>query len=406
MSAAARRLLTVLVLALLAAAGLAFAFWPQPELVDFAAADRGPLRVTIDDEGETRVKDVYVVSAPVGGRVLRLGSEVGDRVVEGETVLATIRETEPAFLDARAREEAVARIAAAEAAARLAGTELARAEAELRFAQSELARNRRLVQHEVVSEQAIERAETEVRVREAARASMAATRQLRLAELAAARAALIGPASDAGSADCGCLEVRAPISGTVLQLHQKSENVVVAGAPLLELGDPGNLEVVVDLLSQDAVRARPGAPVLIEDWGGSEPLQGWVERVEPFGFTKVSALGIEEQRVNVIIDFVDPKAARQLGHGFRVITRIVEWQSEDALRVPLGALFRDGEAWAVFKLTDGRAALQQVKIGHQNEQHAELLEGLAAGDQVVLHPSDRIADGTRIEARDTAVAGP
>jgi predicted ABC-type transport system involved in lysophospholipase L1 biosynthesis ATPase subunit len=226
--------------------------------------------------------------------------------------------------------------------------------------------------------------------------------QVRESELETARAALIEPGVDpmtGARAGC-CVELRAPVSGRILRILDESEEVVLAGTPLLEIGDPDDLEVVVDLLSQDAVRVAPGALVLIEGWGGGALLNGRVQRVEPYEFTKVSALGIEEQRVNVIIDFVDPAAARRaLGHGYRVMARIVVWQADDVVILPVGALFRRGDAWAVYVDEDGRARERAVAIGHRNSLYAEVLEGLEPGDAVVLHPGDRIAADVRIVAR-------
>ena len=219
---------------------------------------------------------------------------------------------------------------------------------------------------------------------------------MRRAELETARAALIMPdqpvPDDNGSRVC-CVPLPAPVSGRVLRVLQESESIVAAGTPLVEIGDPDDLEVVVELLSEDAVRVPPDAPVLIEGWGGGQPLEGRVRRVEPFGFTKVSALGIEEQRVTVVIDFAgDPATRAGLGHGYRVDVQIVEWQGEDVLRVPLSALFRDGDAWAAFAVEDGRARLRRAVLGHIGAMRAEVREGLANGVSVIVHPDDRIMD--------------
>jgi HlyD family secretion protein len=214
----------------------------------------------------------------------------------------------------------------------------------------------------------------------------------------AARARLISPTSGRSSAKF--LEVRAPISGTVMRLPRESEANVAAGSPLIELGDPRNLEIVTDLLSADAVRIKPGASVSIENWGDSKPLHGKVRRIEPFGFTKISALGVEEQRVNVIIDITDPSALwARLGHGYRVIVRIAEWESPDSLQVPVSALFRDKGAWAVFVAEGGKARLAPVRIGRMNDETAEVLEGVESGKTVILHPSEKISDGTLIKER-------
>jgi len=388
-------------LAVLMAAGLAYSFWPRPVPVDLGAVSRGPLRVTIDDEGETRVKDVYVVSAPLSGRLLRIEQEVGDPVRANETVVATIRPREPALLDVRSHREAEAGVNAADAAMTLASAEQERARAELRFAETELLRKENLAERGNVSQRALDSARLEVKIRRAAVAAADAALQVKRFDLETARAHLIPPGSSAEAAETPCcIEVRAPVNGQILRIMRESESVVEAGEPLLEIGDPRQLEIVADLLSSDAMQASVDAPVLIEAWGGGAVLNGRVRRVEPYGFTKVSALGIEEQRVNVIIDFADAPAARaRLGHGYRVEVRIVVWQAEDVLRVPLGALFRAGEAWAVFVEGDGRSRLREVAIGHRNSAFAEIVDGLDDGARVVLHPSDRIADGTRIMER-------
>ena len=233
---------------------------------------------------------------------------------------------------------------------------------------------------------------------ETAKASL----RVREFELQTARAALLDPGSGRKNSDddhC-CFTVYAPVSGTILRVFQESEAVVTAGAPLVEIGDPADLEIVVDLLSTDAVKVSPGDGVLIEGWGG-EKLRGRVRRIEPFAFTKVSALGIEEQRVNVIVDFTDPPETwKRLGHGYRIIARIILWRGEDVLQVPLSALFRENGEWALFKAVDGRARLTPVSVGHMNSFNAEILSGVGAGDAIILHPSDRVRDGTRVIKRD------
>jgi HlyD family secretion protein len=385
-------------------AGLVYAFWPQPVPVDLGDVSRGPLEVTVNEEGETQVKDVYLVSAPLGGRLLRIDNEVGDWVEAGQTVLASIQPADPAFLDIRSQSEKEALVRAAEAARVLAGAEVERARAELNFAQSDFDRADRLYKRGTVSKRAQESAELEVKTRAAALTSAEAALRVKAFELETARASLISPTGphsewDGSSQSC-CVKVRAPVSGRILRVIQESESVILSGAPLLEIGDPRALEIVVDLLSADAVRVEEGASVWIEGWGG-ELLKGRVRRVEPYGFTKVSALGIEEQRVNVLIDFEDPPEAwRRLGHGYRVEVRIVIWSAEDVLRVPIAALFRDGNDWQIFLLSDGAAERRSILLGHYNNLAAEVRDGLREGDQVVLYPSDRVSEGTRIISRD------
>ncbi|MDH3913536.1 MAG: HlyD family efflux transporter periplasmic adaptor subunit, partial [Rhodospirillales bacterium] len=315
---------------------------------------------------------------------------------------ATIQPTAPTFLDLRGKRQAEAAVHAAEAALQLSEAELTRAQADLEFARSDLARARKLASGDTISQKTLDNAKREFKTSEAAVAAAEATLRVKSFDLETARASLIEPGSEAAArSDEGCcISVRAPVDGCVLRLVQESEAVIAAGAPLVEIGDPRDLEVVVDLLSRDAVRIREGAEVAIDEWGGEAAVKGRVRRIEPTGFTKVSALGIEEQRVNVIIDFTDPPARWQsLGHGYRVEAHIVVWQSEDALKVPVSALFRHGEDWAVFVVTEGRARLRRVVVGHRNSLAAEVLDGLEEGERVVLYPSDRVSDGVAVTAR-------
>jgi len=385
---------------------LAWAFWPRPLPVDTAEAKAGPMHVAITDEGQTRVKDVYRVSAPVAGRVLRIEADVGDSVVAGETVVVHLLPSAPAFLDARALSEAEAGVRAAEAAVELARAERRRAVAEVEYAKLEVDRVRDLVKREAKSVAELDRIELSLKIAKAADARAIAAINQRPAELETAKAVLIDPATpetvEAGRT-AGVVGIKAPVSGRVLAVLRESEGVVTAGTPLIELGDPKRLEVVVDLLTTSAVKVRPGDPVEIVEWGGDDVLKGRVARVEPTGFTKVSSLGIEEQRANVIIE---PEAGgadwSRLGHGFRVETRIIIWSADSVLRVPAGALFRLDRDWAVFKVVDGAARLQVVKVGHVSDAWGEIASGLAAGDTVIVHPARAVEDGLNVTRRKTA----
>jgi HlyD family secretion protein len=386
----------------LLAAALAWALWPAAVGVDAAEVTAGPMAVTIDEEGKTRVKDVFVVSAPQAGTVLRSPLLAGDEVRKGKTLVALLRPSPPPFLDLRTRLEAKAQAEAAAAAVRLAEAELAQATSEQRFAEAELKRARALAASSTVSERALERAEIDAAVRKAAVERAEASLAVRKREAESARARLVDPEdetlSGAGDAAC-CVELRAPVSGRVLRVHQTSEQVVAAGTPLAEVGDTRALEVVVEILSADAVRVAVGAAVAIVDWGGDR-LQGRVQRIEAAGFTKVSALGIEEQRVRVIIDLLPESLARhRLGHEYRVFTEIGVWHADNVLRVPLGALFRHRGEWVVYRIERGRARRVVLQLGQRNADHAQVVKGLAPGDRVILHPSDRVADGVRVEAR-------
>jgi HlyD family secretion protein len=387
--------------AVVLALALAWLFRPDAVPVDLATIARGPLMVAVSDEGETRVRDVYVVSAPVPGRMQRIDLEAGDQVVADSTVVARIEPSDPAFLDVRSAAEARAGVDAAAAARTHATAQVSRAQAELDFARAELERMRALARSHTVSANDLDAAERRAKTAVAALAEAQAERKVRESEYQVARARLLSPAATRRrSADCECVTVYSPVSGAVLRVVTESEGVVQAGAPLLEVGSPEQLEVVVDLLSADAVRVEAGQRVIIEAWGGEQPLAGRVRRVEPFGFTKVSALGIEEQRVNVVIDITEPRERwLRLGHGYRVEPRIVLWEADDVLRVPLSALFRHGERWAVFVAQDGRAVLREVEIGQGNGLEAEVRGGLVAGERIVLHPGDRVSEGARLVER-------
>lgn len=396
-----RRLFFWTPFAVLLVAGVFWLFRPQPVPVDMIMIERGAMRVTIDEDGETRIRDVFVVSAPIAGVKRRIALKVGDPVTANETIITSIVPTDPEFLDPRSEMQAQATVKAAEAALDFARADVHRAEAEFAFAQSELQRARRLSHSGSISESALDSAEREMRTREAALEEAQAQLGIKDFELERARAALVPPsASRAKREGCDCVNVYSPVDGRILRILAESESVVSAGAELAEIGDPGNLEIVSDLLSSDAVKVEAGQDVIIEEWGGDEPLSGVVRRVEPYGFTKISALGIEEQRVNVIIDINTPREQWQsLGHGFRVETRVVLWQSGDVLKIPLIALFRQGDEWAVFKVENGAAVSQIVRLGRRNGIEAEILDGLKEGDRIVLHPSGRVSGGASVVER-------
>lgn len=378
------------------AAGLIVAFHPHPLPADLAEVTRGPMDVRISAEGQTRVRDIYRISAPVAGEVQRLPVKVGDTVFAGDTLLAVLSPAAPDFLDRRGQAEAEAALAAAEAAATEADASVRRAEAALAYTQTELARIGVLARDGTASRRALDQVRSQADAAKATLDSARALLDVRRHELEAAQAHLMQPEDTATAGAC-CVQVRSPVDGRVLSLLQESRAVVPAGAPLVEIGDPAALEVVADVLSSDAVHIAPGASALLDDWGGA-PLAATVRTVEPAGFTKVSALGIEEQRVNIVLDFDAPPPAA-LGHGFRVMARIVVWQAEDAVSVPLGALFRTPKGWAAFRVEEGIARQHPVNVLRLGEDRAALADGLTAGDTVVLHPSDRIQDGVAVEPR-------
>jgi HlyD family secretion protein len=365
----------VLVLAALVVWGLL----PRPIETDFAQADRGTVRVELVDEGRTRMHDTYVISAPISGRVLRVDVEPGDTVAAG-AVIARMTRAAAGFLDTRS--DLSARAAVDASAAQLRSAETA-----LDLARREHDRTRLLAQQKLVSAAAVDASQAQLEAAQAARDAAEA-------ELTRARSAL----QPADRTVAGSVLVRAPVAGSVLRVPQKSENVVPAGSPLLEIGDASHVEVVAEYLSQDAVRMRPGQRAFIENWGGP-PLAATVERVEPVARMKVSALGVEEQRTNVILQFQDRAAAKALGHDYRVDARVVVDEQPDAVRVPLGALFRHGDGWATYRVVDGRARLTPLVTGIADENHRVVTQGVAAGDTVVLFPGNAVTDGQSVVQR-------
>lgn len=391
-----RRRIVLALIAVLVAWGLFLGFRPQPIEVDLGTASRAPLRVTIEQEGRTRVVDRYVVTAPVNGYARRVLLDVGNAVERG----ATLVELEPLraeVLDLRRRAEAEARIAAAATSVSTAEQRANAAASNAKLAQKELQRVRALRVAGHVSAAAEDRAASE------AESSAAEQRSAQFAiatarhELEAARTALKYAASGSNAEP---VAVRAPVAGQVLKIPHKSEGTVVAGQPLIEIGDPRALEVEVDLLSADAVRIHPGTRVVFERWGGEGTLEGVVRVVEPAGFTKVSALGVEEQRVWVIVAFTSPPAQWQrLGDSYRVEASFILWDESDVLQIPASALFRDGKGWAAFAVEQGKAVKRPVEIGQRNGLSAQVVSGIKAGEQVIVHPDDRVRDGVRVASR-------
>lgn len=387
-----RRILTVVIAAAVIAA-LAWALWPQPVAVEVAAIGRQTITVHVTEEGKSQIREVYQVSAPIAGEVLRLNLHAGDEVVADQTVVASIKPPPPALLDARARRMAESAIEAAKAAVDLAQAQLSQAEAQLVFAIDEYNRAKLLDRKGTISKRVYEQAILAAAVAKTEVARTRANLLVQKRNLESAEAALI---EDGGRGGACCVEVRAPVSGRVLKVLAESERVVQAGTPLIELGNPADLEIVVDLLSRDAVGLAPGAAAAIEGWGGP-PLRARLLRIDPAAVTKLSALGIEEQRVTAVLELADPPELRAgLGHGFRVEVRIETMTVANAVAVPMGALFRKGEDWAVFKSQGGVAHFAVVELGARNGDVAEVLTGLAEGDVVILHPSDQVAEGVAI----------
>lgn len=389
----------LLVLALALVGIIVYAFQPKPVGVDLAPVARGPLRITVDEDGETRIKERYEISSPLAGRMARVTLKAGAPVEAERTLLTVIDPLDPALLDARARAEAQKRVEEAEAALKQAQTATEAARVRLTYARAEMARLRAATTG--VSLQELENAQARERL---------ATEELRSTEqgvkVAEARVGLAKAALDwlrprsPGEAELGRMELRSPITGQVLRVFQESATVVTPGQKVLEVGDPTDLECWIDVLSADAVKILPGAKVSLEHWGGERPLEGRVRLVQPSGFKKISALGVEEQRVWVIVDLVDPPAERRtLGDAFRVEARIVIWEAADEVKVPSSALFRQGDGWAVFVAAGEQAELRRIEVGRNNGLEAQVLSGLTEGEQVIVHPSDKVQAGVTIAPR-------
>lgn len=403
------RNMIIMIFAGVALLALVYALWPKPLIVDMVAPERGMMTVTIDEEARTRVRDAYVVSAPIAGRLLRVEVEPGDEVQGGETVIANMLANPPSALDVRTREQARAGVSAAQASLRVSQADLNSALADQDLADADFLRYRTLTATGAAAQARLDQAERAKRSADAHVDTAKAAISMREAELANARARLIEFDQRTGApegivAAGETIPLSAPISGRVLRVLQESEMTVSPGQPILEIGDTSNdLEVIAELLSTDAVQVKAGDQVIIDKWGGDEPLQGVVERVEPWGFTKFSALGVEEQRVNIIIRFADPLEQRiALGHGYRVEVQIVVWQSADALIIPSSALFRMNGGWAVFKVQGGRARQVEVSVRHSNGPQTAIEAELSDEDLIVPYPASELKNGSRVKQRETS----
>lgn len=374
-----------------AAALLWFLFAPDPVVVELSTVSEGPLQVSINNQGQVRAHDKYVVAAPVAAELQRIEWHDGDAIKRG----ALVAVLNPLPMDARQRQEAVARLDAARALAREAGTRAERAQTDMRFAISERARVDKLIRDNFVSPQAADRAITSEKTARAEWDAARSREQAAIADIKAAEAALYATDGGAGGRSRQ-IQLFSPSDGYVLKVHERSSRTVNAGAPLATIGDPSRYEVVVDVLSTDAVKIKPGNTMLLEGWGGDKVLRATVRLVEPVGFTKVSALGVEEQRVNVIADPVD--SLGPLGDGYRIEARIVIWSDDKVTKVAGSSLFRVGDAWHVFTVEDGRAREREVKVGQRNQDEAQILSGLAKGATVIRFPSNQIEDGARVES--------
>jgi HlyD family secretion protein len=379
------------VLAVLAALALAWLLLaPAPLRMELASVVAQPMQVSVDNQGQVRIHDKYVLAAPVAARLARTMLDDGDPVKKGQ-VLAVLY---PLPMDPRQRDQAQARLESARALAREAGLRARRASTDLQLASSERSRIERLVSERFVSPQAMEKARSTESAAHAEAEAARAREQAAQADVRAAEATLIAADLAAGN-DQRPLPLSSPVDGYVLKVHEKSERTVAAGTPLVSVGDPADYEIVVDVLSTDAVKVRPGQTMWLDDWGGGQSLRATVRLVEPVAFTKISALGVEEQRVNVIGQPVDPLGP--LGDGYRIEARIVIWEGERVTTVPGSSLFRVGDAWHVFTVENGRARERTVRIGQRNQDAAQVLSGLAVGTQVIRFPGNQLKDGMRVE---------
>jgi HlyD family secretion protein len=388
---------------------LTYLLQPKAIVVDLHEVKKEALIVSIDEEGQTQVRDIYTFSAPVAGKLDRINLKVGDTVKAYETPIVVIHPSSPAYLDIRSEKQAQAAVDTAKSARSYARAELERIQSDLDFSKSEYQRAQQLRQHNVIPAQQLEDAEHVYKVAQASLASAHAAVQMKNFELKQAEVMLMPTtALTVHGENCQCVPLTSPINGKVLKVYDPSSRTINTSEALIDIGDASDLEIVVDLLSADAVQVQVGNRVLINDWGGEQVLEGRVRRIEPFGFTKVSALGIEEQRVNVLIDLTSEKELWQrLGHGYQVGLRVVLWAEDEVITVPLTAAFRktlakdkgQQDAWAVFVIEEGKIRVRDITLGHRSGLNAEVTSGLSVAEKVVLHPSNKVVDGVRVVAR-------
>ncbi len=399
MTAQLRRRIFVIAVGAVVVLAIIYGFLPKPVEIDVAPATRGPLRVTVEEEGRTQVRNRFVVSAPVAGYLRRITLDVGDAVKKGDPV-ASLEPLGSTVIYPRSRAEAEAAVAASQASYDAALERARAATADAEYARDRAARMRKLAADGFVSKDDLDQAESERKKAEANRLSAEAAAAAAKADLEQAQSVLRYSTAGERKNQQESVNVRTPAGGSVLKLHRRSEGIVSSGERLLDIGDPRDLEVKVEVLSADAVKLRPGTPVLFERWGGGEALEGRVHVVEPAGFTKVSSLGVEEQRVNVLVDITSPfDHWQQLGDGYRLDATFILWEGKNVLQVPASALFRRGDGWALFNVEKKRARLRDVVIGRRNGLSAEIIDGIPEGTLVITNPEDRIQDGVAVRLR-------
>ncbi len=378
------------------------AFIPEKVKVDIFTVQKNELLVTLEGEGKTRIHDIYVVSTPMDGRITRIESEPGDIVSAGLTIIANMYPANPRFLDKRSETQALADVEGAKAALALSATRVKQSNAQLDYALGNFKRTEELYKTSTVSIAQLEQAELTIITLEGELDTAISNRKVMQSRLDVAKANLLQPEESKNLQDGEVCHIciHSPVDGTVLRILHKSESIVPVGTPLVEIGNPADLEVNIEMLSTNAVRIKVGDQALIKRWGGRDDINARVRVIEPSGFTKISALGVEEQRVNVILNFTDPMDKwKTLGDAFRVEAAIIIDRAENAITVPLSALFRQNESWSVFKIVAGDVALQKVDVGRRNDRYAEITSGLEVSDQVITHPSNGIEEGVSVEAR-------
>jgi len=383
---------------------LIFAFIPERLKVDMIQVEKGDLLITMEGEGKTRIHDIYIVSTPIDGRITRIESEPGDRVVAGKSIIANMYPANPQFLDRRSEIQAQADVEGARAALALANARVKQAKAELEFDLSEFKRTEELFKKHSISQSGLERAELSLKTLRAEVETSLSNQKVMISRLEAAKARLLQPEESdlKGNRDEEHCQIciHSPVDGRVLRILHKSEGIVPVGTALVEIGNPADLEVNIEMLSTNAVQVKVGDEALIKRWGGEQDIKARVRVIEPSGFTKISALGVEEQRVNVILSFIDPREKWQtLGDAFRVEAAIIINRADNVIKIPLSALFRQNELWSVFKVIDGSVVLQEVVVGQKNDRYAEIISGLAVGEQIISHPGNQVEEGVRVIER-------
>lgn len=392
-----------ILLGIIAVGLLTFAFLPERVKVDTITVNKGNLLITMEGEGKTRIHDIYTVSAPIDGRITRIESEAGDRVIAGKTIIANMYPANPQFLDKRSETQAKADVDGARAALALSNARVKQTQAQLEFDLSDYERTKKLYQQQTVSKASLERAELQLKTLRAELETSESNKAVMLSRLEAAKAKLLQPeesSSENGDEENCHICIHSPVDGRVLRILHKSESIVPVGTALVEIGNPADMEVNIEMLSTNAVKVKVGDQALIKRWGGSEDINARVRVIEPSGFTKISALGVEEQRVNVILSFTDPiEKWQSLGDAFRVEAAIIIDRADDVITIPLSALFRQNEIWSVFKVIDDSVVLQAVEVGRRNDRFAEIISGLDVGERVITHPGNSVEEGVGVEER-------